>query len=164
MEPDTTTNQVIPALATASEEGRLQVTTAEALASAAGVPLTAAANPVLVVLAPPIRSRKRTRRPVPAASAPEASGSPPVPLFEAAEHIFIGNDATLFFEPGAPGVSAATMRLPLPNGLALRFGEILSMGDFYGLPDAPISDGNDHESRFVAAFNTLGACPSITVS
>ena len=57
--------------------------------------------------------------------------------------------------------------LTLPNGIQLTYGEIIAFaGDFYGIPDMPIcqdTDGTTWESRFVAAFNTLGRGDADTI-
>jgi hypothetical protein len=51
---------------------------------------------------------------------------------------------------------AAKTPLSLPNGLALTYGQILALGgDFYGLPNAPISDDPNPPARFNQAFNSL---------
>jgi len=115
--------------------------------------------------------------PVPGIKSAHNAGSPPTfrsrkwvparagagPLVESGEHVFIGNDVTLFFEPGA-GVSAANAPLHLANGLALQYGQVLALaGDFYGVPSAPISDGADHQARFRAAFSTLAVDPKARV-
>ena len=57
--------------------------------------------------------------------------------------------------------------LTLPNGAALAFGEILALaGDFYGVPDAPISNAFNPDQvdagapqRFNNAYATLAITP-----
>jgi hypothetical protein len=79
--------------------------------------------------------------------------------FESGEHTAIGDGAFLFFYNGDPGTRAGSNPLPLPNGLRLTYGQIVALGgDFYGIPDAPISDGSSlysRKDRFTNAFNTL---------
>lgn len=88
------------------------------------------------------------------------------PMFESGEHTYVGNCATLYFgadDPEVPaserGVPASERYLQLENGLRLTYGNILALGgDFYGIPDRPISDGENQqqrEFRFQAAFRTL---------
>lgn len=70
--------------------------------------------------------------------------------FESYEHRKTGDEINL------SGIDGNLLHLP--NGLILSFGDIIAMGDFYGLPDLPISLGEDkskRKNRFLAAFNTL---------
>ncbi len=74
--------------------------------------------------------------------------------FESFEHAFAGDAITL--------QGTSEKRLHLQNGLVLTFGEIIAMGDFYGVPGAPISQGSDLEQRkalFMEAFNSLVNIP-----
>jgi hypothetical protein len=76
-------------------------------------------------------------------------------LFESYEHMFIGNQITLW---SADGVlkPAADMPLALPNGLQLTYGRIVALaGDFFGLPGEAIADDPAPPSRFVRAFGQL---------
>jgi Tectonin domain len=79
--------------------------------------------------------------------------------FESGEHTAIGDGVYLFFYNGDSGTRAGSNPLTLPNGLSLTYGQIIALGgDFYGLPDAPISDGSSvysRKDRFTRAFNTL---------
>jgi hypothetical protein len=83
--------------------------------------------------------------------------------FEGAEHVAIGNNVVLRFSATGPGEPASRINLLLPNQMALRYGQILALGgDFYGIPDQPISDGRtplERQVRFVAAFKSLAADP-----
>ncbi len=75
--------------------------------------------------------------------------------FEGSEHMTAGDKTKLFFssEEGSTG-----HLLHLPNGLALTYGQLIALGDFYGLPKEPIALGKSEKertTRFHAAFNTL---------
>lgn len=78
--------------------------------------------------------------------------------FKSIEHQWLGNIALLDF-PGSDGVKATEHKLRLPNGNSLSYGDIIALGgDYYGVPDSPISDGTtdaDRLARFQAAFNDL---------
>ena len=85
-------------------------------------------------------------------------GQPPL-HFEGGEHTLIGDSVMLRF-PGADApVRAGVSQLRLANGLQLTYGQIVALGgDFYGIPDKPISDGQgdaDQQQRFTNAFNSL---------
>ncbi|MCF4988094.1 phospholipase, partial [Pseudomonas gessardii] len=84
--------------------------------------------------------------------------------FEGGEHTAIGDDTQLRFVQGAPSIPGAQVQLHLPNGLALTYGQIISLGgDFYGIPGQPISDGAspaERVQRFTAAFNSLATLPA----
>lgn len=88
----------------------------------------------------------------------------PAPRFEGGEHTAIGDATLLRFVKDAPAVAAWQVPLHLPNGLALSYGQIVSLGgDFYGIPDQPICDGAtpvDRIQRFTAAFNSLAVLPA----
>lgn len=74
-------------------------------------------------------------------------------LFESPEHVMAGDEVM------------PNILLHLANGLALSFGDIVAMGDFYGLPGSPISQGlneQERKMRFIAAFNTLAASKDST--
>jgi hypothetical protein len=83
--------------------------------------------------------------------------------FEGGEHTAIGDVTLLRFVKDAPAIAAWQVPLHLPNGLALTYGQIVSLGgDFYGIPDQPICDGAtpvDRIQRFTAAFNSLAILP-----
>jgi len=79
----------------------------------------------------------------------------PIIGFESPEHLYLGNQVNLtFITPHAAPVS-----LPLPNGLALTYGQLVMFGgDFYGVPALPISLGlteADKIDRFNKAYVTL---------
>jgi len=78
------------------------------------------------------------------------------PSFESAEHVRAGNKVILNLANNQP--PKAQYQLHLPNGLVLTYGEILSLGDFYGAAMGPISLGESHDVRrlrFIAAFDSL---------
>ncbi|MEI6806632.1 MAG: hypothetical protein WCK49_09045 [Myxococcaceae bacterium] len=73
--------------------------------------------------------------------------------FEPSEHVLAGDDVTLH-DVGT--------HLHLENGLEMSFGELVAMGDFYGIIDVPISEGEDktdRKNRFLEAFNSLANKP-----
>lgn len=75
--------------------------------------------------------------------------------FESFEHVIAGDRISL------PGISDKLLHLK--NGLALSFGEIIAMGDFYGVPDFPIARGKSsakRSDRFMAAFHALADNPN----
>lgn len=76
--------------------------------------------------------------------------------FESAEHIASGDSVKLYFSQEDPG--AAGLPLDMPNGLKLTYGDIVSFGDFYELPNEPISKGKslaEQKKRFLKAFNSF---------
>jgi hypothetical protein len=81
------------------------------------------------------------------------------PGFKSSEHLAIGNRIVL-----SALSDDISQRLYLDNGLQLRFGEIVALaGDFFGVPDAPISFGTSDylcQARFHNAFATLATRPS----
>ncbi|OYQ20006.1 phospholipase [Pseudomonas mandelii] len=84
--------------------------------------------------------------------------------FEGGEHTAIGDGTLLRFIKDAPAVPASQVALHLPNGLALTYGQVVALGgDFYGIPDQPVSDGAtpaDRIQRFTNAFNSLAVLPA----
>ncbi|MGL6243598.1 phospholipase [Pseudomonas sp.] len=84
--------------------------------------------------------------------------------FEGGEHTAIGDSTLLRFTKDAPAVPASQVQLHLPNGLALTYGQIVALGgDFYGIPDQPVSEGAsaaDRIQRFTDAFNSLAVLPA----
>ncbi|MEO6677449.1 MAG: phospholipase, partial [Pseudomonas sp.] len=83
----------------------------------------------------------------------------PVLKFEGGEHTAIGDQTLLRFVENAEPILSHDVQLHLPNGLAPTYGQVLALGgDFYGIPDRPVSDGatpSDRLNRFIAAFDTL---------
>jgi len=91
----------------------------------------------------------------------------PVQKFEGGEHTAIGDQTLLRFVENAAPILAHEVQLHLPNGLAPTYGQVLALGgDFYGIPDRPISDGAtpvDRLNRFIAAFDTLAVLSASNV-
>jgi len=83
----------------------------------------------------------------------------PQARFEGGEHTAIGDNTLLRFVENAQPILAKNVALHLLNGLALTYGQILALGgDFYGIPDRPVSEGAtpvDRLQRFNAAFDSL---------
>ncbi|MFJ2386649.1 phospholipase [Pseudomonas koreensis] len=94
----------------------------------------------------------------------KARKSGPRVRFEGGEHTAIGDSATLYFSDSDTGSPAWSVQLHLPNGLQLTYGQVVALGgDFYGIPDKPISDGAtpaERVQRFTAAFNSLATLPA----
>lgn len=86
-----------------------------------------------------------------------ASANHPIMKFESAEHINIGDQVKLKFDDTSD--ATAGTKLTLSNGLSLTYGEIVALGgDFYGMPDQPISQGidnSDRRARFLLAYSLL---------
>lgn len=80
------------------------------------------------------------------------------PDFASAEHVYLGDKIKLYFSSKEAGQLYTPLHLP--NGLKLTYGEILSFGDFYGVPGKAISLGNtieERNKRFMDAFNSFAA-------
>jgi len=76
--------------------------------------------------------------------------------FTSAEHMVIGNSIKLYFAPHDPGQNG--LPLSLPNGLNVTYGDIVSIGDFYEIPNQPVSQGqsdSERKARFLGAFNSF---------
>lgn len=88
----------------------------------------------------------------------------PVLRFEGGEHTAIGDATLLRFARDSPGIPAWQVELHMPNGLTLSYGQVVALGgDFYGIPEQPISEGAtpvDRLQRFNAAFDSLAVLPS----
>jgi hypothetical protein len=81
--------------------------------------------------------------------------------YESSEHIAAGDQVKLFFSAEDPGQLGT--QLLLPNGLKLTYGQIVSLGDFYGVVGKAISLGKtdaDRRARFLAAFDTFARDPN----
>lgn len=87
-----------------------------------------------------------------------AHNTPPL-QFASAEHIVIGNNINLYFSQNDSG--QAGLPLTLPNGVKLTYGDLISMGDFYGAPnEKPISQGETEKERtllFKQAFYSFAS-------
>lgn len=87
-----------------------------------------------------------------------------LPSFASAEHIAIGNNIYLHYSSNDQGKMGATLQMP--NGLKLTYGDLVAIGDFYGNPDEPISQGAtkaERKSRFMAAFESFAMNPSALI-
>ncbi|MBK5525728.1 phospholipase [Pseudomonas sp. TH08] len=88
----------------------------------------------------------------------------PQARFEGGEHTAIGDNTLLRFVENAQPLLAQNVPLHLPNGLSLTYGQVLALGgDFYGIPDRPVSEGAtpvDRLQRFNAAFDSLAVLPA----
>ncbi len=76
--------------------------------------------------------------------------------FALSEHWALGQQIALRFDVTQP--SEAALPLHLKNGLTLTFGDIISLGDLYGVLGKPISHGLDKQekrARFKDAFKTF---------
>jgi hypothetical protein len=100
----------------------------------------------------------------PASPSGKALNGMPQLRFEGGEHTAIGDATLLRFIKDAPAIPASQVELHLPNGLALTYGQVVALGgDFYGIPEQPISEGAtppDRIQRFANAFNSLAVLPA----
>ncbi|WP_460163365.1 phospholipase [Pseudomonas sp. S2_F03] len=100
----------------------------------------------------------------PASTSASALKGKPQLRFEGGEHTAIGDTTLLRFVKDAPAIPAAQVELHLPNGLALTYGQVVALGgDFYGIPDQPVSEGATPAKRiqrFANAFNSLAVLPT----
>lgn len=74
--------------------------------------------------------------------------------FNSNEHVDIGDKVILHLSPREPGQEKVILHLP--NGLNLTYGELISLGDYYGTPGQPIAHEKNREdmnARFLTAFN-----------
>lgn len=81
--------------------------------------------------------------------------------FMGGEHVFIGNQVALQVASTVP--AQPVLPLHLSNGAELTYGEILAMGDFYGISNVPISEGStpaERDQRFMNVFAQLDALPA----
>jgi len=82
--------------------------------------------------------------------------------FTAGEHVSLGDEIQL---RSIPGNTRTIQLLTLHNGIKLTYGEIMSLGDFYGTPDLPVSYGKtraEKERLFLAAFDGFSATQQVT--
>jgi len=89
-----------------------------------------------------------------------SADKPPIIQYESSEHVSAGDHVKLYFTPQDPGTTGADILLP--NGLKLTYGQIVSLGDFYGIVGSPISTGPtdaERRARFLAAFNSFAGSP-----
>lgn len=86
-------------------------------------------------------------------SVDKVPASEPQAMFEAAEHVAMGDSIQIFFFKNDPGDHKHIFYFS--NGLKLTYGDILAFGDYYGNYSAPISQGVtllDRQQRFMDAF------------
>jgi hypothetical protein len=164
----TSDNPVRTAIFSAHDEKRLAVAGLSDLCSQNGVEIPNTANPV-VLITPAIAHQKRrillrhTSTPAPTETSAPPAGGAMTPMFDSAEHSFIGNDILLNYPPFTT-VPASQTPFTLPNGLKLTFGQIVSLGgDFFGDIDSngdvhEISDGPNPQV-FMASFDALATAP-----
>lgn len=78
------------------------------------------------------------------------------PNYIPSEHLILGNKVNLHLNKSSE--QSSVPYLSLPNGLKLTYGEIISLGDFYGEPSQPISQATtetERKNRFLNAFNSF---------
>lgn len=76
--------------------------------------------------------------------------------FALSEHWAMGQQVKLRFDTSTPPDSGTALHLK--NGLELSFGDIISLGDLYGIIGKPVSHGQnekDQQKRFKRVFNTF---------
>ena len=84
--------------------------------------------------------------------------------FESSEHIAAGDKVKLYFSTEDAGKTGVL--LTLPNGLKLSYGQLVSLGDFYGVVGKPISSGTtdaDRRQLFMTAFNSFAQDPNAVI-
>lgn len=154
-------NKIHPLIEQAAQDGCVSTGTLDDLASANGISLACTTNPLVVI----------TPFPTPWHNKSQVENQEPrferrvfqarIEL-EGGEHTAAGNSVLLYFS-ATDQRPAGLVKLVLPNGLELTYGEIVALGgDFYGIPNRPISDGATSEekmTRFTDAYNTLAANP-----
>jgi hypothetical protein len=145
-----------PVIAQAARDGCLSTGALHELAGT-GIALASTTDPVVVLTPhPPAAGQVPFREPGEPmhVSGHDDASDPVIAVFEGAEHTAIGNRALLYFSNSDRGTLAERAPLALPNGLRLTYGQIIALGgDFYGVPDAPISDGATHADRMVRFTN-----------
>ena len=128
-----------------------------------GIPLIGKNQHVVLQIADHHNPSTPLPAPLPTASEKALKGKPQL-RFEGGEHTAIGDSTLLRFVKDAPAIPASQVELHLPNGLALTYGQVIALGgDFYGIPDQPISEGAtgaDRIQRFTNAFNSLAVLPA----
>jgi len=128
-----------------------------------GIPLIGGNQHVILQIADHHSAATPLPTPLSTASGNALKGKPQL-RFEGGEHTAIGDSTLLRFVKDAPAIPASQVELHLPNGLALTYGQVIALGgDFYGIPDQPISEGAtvaDRIQRFSNAFNSLAVLPA----
>lgn len=83
------------------------------------------------------------------------ANEPVIPSFASAEHLSIGDQVALHLDANLPNQTSHAA-LHLSNGLTLTYGELVTLGDFYGVIGQAISQGQTEQARqglFLTAFN-----------
>lgn len=168
VKPQNEAGLINPIIKEAYEEGRLVVCDVADFYSDSGIALPNKANPVVALyIQPPCRGVHSGPKPIGKITLKDIDALNilgPMPQFEGGEHTAIGDQVVLYFSSGDPGTKAYLVPLSLPNGLNLTYGQMLALGgDFYGIPDKPISDGStlaDRQQRFTNAYNSLAQNPA----
>lgn len=154
--PDIETGPLIPVYEQAKTNGTLAIGTFDHFVEAAGIPLVGAAGQVVALIA---EGKTTSLKVAGKLAAFHRSPSSPLPQFEGGEHTFIGDSIKLYFFADDQGTPASQVPLTVQTDLELTYGQILALGgDFYGCPDAPISDGATQAARmalFQSAYETL---------
>jgi hypothetical protein len=134
----------------AKREGRLVLATAEQLFSAQGVGLKSGVTTVIALVTPACTDVAEVReRPSDGETAPEGKARR---YYEAIEHQDCDLAAELRFSE-SEAYPAPRIRLPLANGVRLRYGEAISLfGDFYAIPGVRLGDGEQAFERVFATF------------
>ncbi len=157
-----------PVIEKAYKEGRLAIADVADFYAEGGIPLPERPGPVVALyMQPPGSGSHLGPRPSRTVTLEDIDGrntAAPMPQFEGGEHTAIGDQVLLFFSADDKGTPAYLVPLSLPNGLNLTYGQVLALGgDFYGIPDQPISDGAtaaDRQQRFANAYNSLAQRPA----
>jgi hypothetical protein len=83
--------------------------------------------------------------------------------FTAPEHIAIGNSIVLYLSSDSSGQKGQPLHLP--NGSSFTYGEMVSLGDFYGVLDKAVSQApNEAQGKqlFMQGFDSLAVSSSST--
>jgi hypothetical protein len=143
--------------ATSTADGKT-IADFDQLFSEQGIPVTGDGSH-LVLLTADLEGKSQQ----PAVASKKNLKEKPRARFEGGEHTAIGDDIFLSFD-AAHDKKAKDVPLRLPNELALTYGQVLALGgDFYGIPDRPISEGStpaDRLQRFIAAYESLAVLPA----
>jgi hypothetical protein len=143
-------NDLASEVAKARSEERIVTTTWTQFRSKEGISIPAGERPMLAVIPAFVRNI------TPLQYSRRSFGTQ---LFESPEHEAMADNIRLQMSSNPADVLTGSDPLPLTNGMGVSYQQIIALaGDFYGVPDNPISDGNgfsDQQTRFLNAFNTL---------
>lgn len=147
---------LIPVFDNAQNNNSLAIGSFDQFADAAGVPLVGNSELAMALVSDDSSTALKV-------VARQVTMAPFSPQFEGGEHTAIGDSVVLRFSADGPP-PPAPFPLQLENGLQLTYGQILALGgDFYGVPDSPISDPDspqERQARFQACFNSLAQLPA----